>query len=289
MEFIACAFHRQKGFSEIFFDITQTNHENDLFRIQHIYPETLIKENIEPDTETSYSHNDETVKQILRRFKKTYAFDNESIPAKIAVTEITKPKNIYALDSVKLSSSKNKMTAAEKGTVIHRFMQMCDFKAAALSVTDEIERLSELGYFCDREKSALDVFTLNGFFSSTLYREIISKALKIYREIEIYTKISDIPLDESFKIEYNIRNETFIQGIADCVVKTETGLVLIDYKTNKNFDGDKAAFCEHLRQVYTPQLTVYAAAVKKIFGQKVQKVYLYSFETMTVIDISDYV
>ncbi|MDR0947374.1 MAG: helicase-exonuclease AddAB subunit AddA [Ruminococcus sp.] len=280
-EFFVCAFYNENAFAGIFGE----NTENELFKIRHFYPSENETDEPENDAQSEYRHNKETEKLLLHRFSQKYPHEDENIPAKIAVTELTKPKNTYALDSINLTASKNKMTAAEKGTVIHKFMQLCDFNAAARSVSDEIERLCSEGVFSEREKSALDIFMLKGFFGSEIYTKYIKNATKIYREIEIYAKISDIPLDESFKIEYNIRGETFIQGIADCVVKTDSGLVLIDYKTNKNFDGDITHFTEHLRQLYTPQLTIYAAAAEKIFGEKVTKVCLYSFETMTVIDI----
>ncbi len=102
----------------------------------------------------------------------------------------------------------------------------------------------------------------------------------ILREQPFMAKISDIfdknvteTLDEKLRTYYNDNyNDTFVQGIADCIVKTKDGFVLIDYKTN---EGKTA---EELRDMYCVQLLLYTRVFELIFDLPIGsgRAYIYS-------------
>ena len=69
-----------------------------------------------------------------------------------------------------------------------------------------------------------------------------------------------------------------IQGIADCVLVENGGLVVIDYKTDHVKTGDI------LIDRYKEQLGIYARALERTLGMPVRECLLYSFALDSVIN-----
>jgi ATP-dependent helicase/nuclease subunit A len=206
------------------------------------------------------------------------AADNR--PARLSVTEINALKNpaVYPLRSAVPDRNASRISAAGRGTAMHRFMQFCDFSLAAADIKKESQRLFAEKLLSEKDVENLEFDKLNAFFESELYKERLSKSLGIKREIEIYAKISDIPLDESIKIEYNISGSSFLQGVADLVFLESGGLVLLDYKTNRRYGQKREEFCTHLRELYSLQIALYAAALEAITGKTVKEKYIWAFD-----------
>ena len=72
--------------------------------------------------------------------------------------------------------------------------------------------------------------------------------------------------------EYKSDAEIMIQGVIDCVIETDDGLCVIDYKTDKVFSEEEMA------QKYRVQLSCYQVAAERIFKKKVTKKILYLFD-----------
>jgi ATP-dependent helicase/nuclease subunit A len=226
------------------------------------------------------------VKRILRG-KETADKKRTNRPARLSVTEINALKSpaVYPLRSALPGGNAPRISAAERGTATHRFMQFADFTNAAADIKKEAERLTQTGLLSEKDAQSLDINKLAAFFASPFYRDRIKKSAYIRREIEIYAKISDIPLDESLKIEYNISGGSFLQGVADLVFEENGELILLDYKTNRRCDMEKNEFERHLRDLYTLQLTLYGQALEVITGMKIREKYIWAFDTGSIIEI----
>ncbi len=190
--------------------------------------------------------------------------------AKITVTEIAKSSDsdkLY-LRRPDFVQEKGGLTAAEKGTAMHTFMQYADYARAEQNPAAEAERLAEMGLLAEDECASLDLGQIAGFFESDLYQRM-KKSDKIQRERKFLIKKSDAALDDERLMEYN--NSSMLQGIADCMFDEEDGIVIIDYKTDR-VDSERV-----LVGRYDLQLKLYSAALGKITGRPVKEAYLYSF------------
>jgi ATP-dependent helicase/nuclease subunit A len=253
----------------------------------------LSKESEADTTQTPiYTAPDGVAEILAKRIlsgKETADKKRTNRPARLSVTEINALKSpaVYPLRSALPGGGNNipRISAAERGTATHRFMQFADFENAAAGVRKEAERLIKAGLLSLKDAQSLDTKELAAFFDSPFYRDRIRKSAFIRREIEIYAKISDIPLDESLKIEYNISGGSFLQGVADLVFEENGELVLLDYKTNRRYDMERTDFERHLSDLYTLQLTLYGQALEVITGKKIREKYIWAFDTGSIIGI----
>ncbi len=164
---------------------------------------------------------------------------------------------------------KGGLTPAMRGTMTHRFVEVCDFSLAKTDLEAEIARLSEKGIFSEEEAQALDREMLTAFFQSSLFQRMLC-ADSLYRE-QKFTVFFPAPavrteLDTRFKDE-----KIMVQGIIDCAFLKDGRVVIIDYKTDRVRDE------EELQKRYKSQLSVYKQAAQEIFGIPVSETLLYSF------------
>ncbi len=213
-------------------------------------------------------------KEKLLRLKEAFEFRYSSEltekSAKITVTEISKSgeEDKLYLRRPEFVAEKGELTAAEKGTAAHTFMQYADFAVAETNARAEAERLENMGLLTKEEYASLDFGQITRFFESDLYRRI-KKSDTIRREQKFLIKKCDAALDDERLMEYN--NNSMLQGIADCMFEEDDGIVIIDYKTDRvNSEGV-------LVKRYDLQLKLYSAALGRIFDKPVKEAYIYSF------------
>lgn len=214
--------------------------------------------------------DENSVRMLEDMFSFEYGSELTKKSAKITVTEIAKSGDedrIY-LRRPDFAAENGGLTAAEKGTAMHTFMQYADYSAAERDIRAEAKRLAENGLLSPEERDSLNIGQLEGFFRSELY-ERMKKSDNIRREQKFLIKKSDAALDDTRLMEYN--DNSMLQGIADCMFEENGEIVLIDYKT------DRVGSEGTLLARYDLQIKLYAAALGKIFGKRVGGAYLYSF------------
>lgn len=233
---------------------------------------TAISETEKTDTEenTAKALPDKDMLQKLRDMF-AYRYDDSLTKktAKITVTEIAKSSGdkLY-LRRPDFALEHGGLTAAERGTAMHTFMQYADYLAAERDVPSEAARLAEQGLLSFEERDSLNIGQLEGFFRSNLYARM-KKSGNIRREQKFLVKKSDAALDDERLMEYN--SNSMLQGIADCMFEEDGEIVLVDYKT------DRVSSEKILVSRYDLQIKLYGAALSKIFGKRVREAYLYSF------------
>lgn len=157
------------------------------------------------------------------------------------------------------------LTAAQRGTAMHTFMQFCSYENAKADLPSEIERLTAKGFITAEQADSLDLKRLSAFFNSSFADRMFS-ADRIYREIKVS---SFIKANEVYDTAFDDR--ILVQGIADCVFEENGELVLIDYKT------DRVNTSEQLLDRYKKQIMFYRVAVSKTLKKPVKETVLYSF------------
>ncbi|MDE5859319.1 MAG: PD-(D/E)XK nuclease family protein, partial [Oscillospiraceae bacterium] len=214
--------------------------------------------------------DENSVRMLEDMFAFEYGSDLTKKSAKVTVTEIAKSGDddrIY-LRRPDFAAEIGGLTAAEKGTAMHTFMQYADYSAAETDPSAEAEKLAENGLLSPEERDSLNIGQLEEFFRSELYLRM-KKSDSIRREQKFLIKKCDAALDDTRLMEYN--DNSMLQGIADCMFEENGEIVLIDYKTDK-----VKSECILLSR-YDLQIKLYAAALGKIFGKRVGEAYLYSF------------
>ncbi|WP_024856805.1 UvrD-helicase domain-containing protein [Ruminococcus albus] len=244
----------------------------------HVCEDIAEAETSEETEKTVYASADPA---IVARLRKKYDMGTERpetrLPSKLTVTEIVAAekakdqgeKNTEFFPNLpRLSDELDKLTAAEKGTFTHKFMELADYDNMRKSVDAELDRLVKCGGLTAREAKGVYKDKLKTFAESELFNRMMSSP-DLRREQKFLASVKDLGLTE--KLSEYTTGEGYIQGIADCIFKESDGWVLVDYKTD-NFKNT-----EEMKR-YKTQLMLYKAAFELILGEKVKSSYIYSFK-----------
>lgn len=164
---------------------------------------------------------------------------------------------------------KSGFAPAQRGTLTHRFAEICDFTLAAADIETEIERLVEAKRFTKEEAEALDREKLSAFFASALFLRM-QKADALYREQKFTVFFSANTVQKDLNVCFQ-DEKVMVQGVIDCAFVENGKLTVVDYKTDRVQSGDE------LSERYKNQLAVYKRAAEEIFGLPVFETLLYSF------------
>lgn len=217
------------------------------------------------------------VKELREKYDFVQKRPEHMLPSKMSVTEIVqadKEKKLgdknpeFFPNLPRLSDELDKLTAAEKGTFTHKFMELADYDKALISVRDELKRLTDEGFFTKKEADGVYVSRIESFMKSDFFRRMKASP-DLRREQQFLASVKDLGLDKDLT-EY-VGEDSFVQGIADCIFKEDDGWVLVDYKTD-NFQST-----DDMKK-YDMQLKLYKAAFELIYGERVKSSYIYSFK-----------
>ena len=203
--------------------------------------------------------------------KLSFAYPNEKIlgiNSKYSVSGLAERETFERYYCTKKPSFMNTggMSASMRGTLMHRFMEKCDFFKAEKSIEDEILRLTENGVFTEKESEYIDNSKIAAFFNGSVYA-LIKNADTVLREQRFIYEMSVNELDSSIESDEKVT----VQGVADCVVIKDGKITVIDYKT------DRVNEREELVSRYSAQLELYAKAMNNTYGLPVEDCLIYSF------------
>ena len=211
---------------------------------------------------------------ITKNLKAVYThLADATLPTKLSVSEISKPDAEPSLRTPNFSEEKD-LSAAQKGTAIHTFMQFADYSLAVESIEAEVERLVQKGFITRRQADAVDPKKIEKFFASDIAKSIFD-AEKIYREFRFMTpaRARDLfPLTDSDE-------EIMVQGVADCIIKLKDEYIILDYKS------DAVKDMSVLKDRYESQLSLYRKAVSQLFESEKVRCVIYSFTLGDYIEV----
>ena len=164
---------------------------------------------------------------------------------------------------------KRGLTGAERGTAMHLVMQFLplDTPAELDAVAEVIDGLRQRRLLTAEQAAALDVPALVRFLASPL-AERIRNAPRLWREYR-FALLTDAGIYDGDAAG----EEMLLQGVADCVFETESGLAVVDFKT----DRVQTAEVQRRAEVYRAQLDAYAGALSRILERPVTERILYFF------------
>ena len=165
-------------------------------------------------------------------------------------------------------------TAAEKGSWTHLFLQRLDL-AGSLDQDDlakQLRRTIDRGFINDRQALHIDLSSIAGLFVSSLGQKIIAHRRHLQREWPFTIAVPAGEVYREEELSEQDRNENvLVRGVIDCLIETDPGLTIIDYKTDQITESqcaDRAAF-------YDVQMGLYRRAVETILKQNVTEMYVY--------------
>ncbi len=227
-------------------------------------------DNVKPDLEL--------LEDIKARLEYSYPYDSSGILAKrtASSTETTRKKREY-FGTAKPHFLNEKMSGADRGTAVHKFLELCDFKVASNDIEQEKLRLISKGLVTNEEMEVLDASAVESFFNSSVGSRLLSSS-EVLKEYEFAILKDAVDMYENVP-ETAKTEKIVVQGKLDCAFKEEDGYVLIDYKTDNVTDEN------HYVSVYKNQLEIYADALYQCTEIPVKEIYIYSFRLKKFIKI----
>ncbi len=221
----------------------------------------------------------DVLKDISAKLSYEYPFASLSeIPIKYAASSMQKDDNLQYLASERPAfMGKDELTPAQRGSLMHRFMELCNMKDAGENVEKELERLVHNEQFTKEEADAVDIKKLEKFFQSDMYKRICS-ADKFLKEQEFAMSIpATVAIENLPKIASN--EKVVVQGVIDGLIINGDRGEIIDYKTDKV--SDEAEIIKR----YKEQMRIYKMAAEQCFLLREVQVTLYSFALSKEISV----
>ena len=219
----------------------------------------------------------------------TYQYEAQAatrIPSKTSVTEVKRLMaeremagiTTYSEQIAPISLERprflqtKKMKANEIGTAMHSVMQQVPLteKPTSLSVQALLTDLVLKKTMKQEEADVINVPRVVHFFETFLGELTLTN--KTRREVPFMYLINAKEIYETETAE-----QTIVQGIVDCLVETEDGLIIIDYKTDRII-GEWEKVSESYRKKYEVQINLYAEAIEAASARPVVAKYLYFFD-----------
>ena len=242
------------------------------------FPEPELPEDTLPEEVKRHAPDSALVEQLRRRYELTYEAAGTAA-SKRTVTEIVaemrreesgdeKTDHSFFPQLGSLDEEAGRLTAAQRGTCTHLFMELADYDRAELDVRAELERLRSTGRMTDREAKGVYIGALERFFAGDFYRRMKASS-EIRREMTFMVSAGDAGLDRKF--DRFLDRSGMLQGVCDCIFREDDGYVLVDYKTDGFTDISQL-------DTYHIQLELYKAALDIILPLPVKACYIYSFK-----------
>lgn len=215
--------------------------------------------------------NEKTVENIKEKFNFVYKRKEVTqIPAKVTVTQIAKSKQdnkIFSLPKMKIEKQE-KLTGAQKGDILHKFMQYVNFENAKNNLESELNRLKENEFLTQTEIENINQKNVNMFLNSDLMQRMLNSQ-KLHREYQFIYQIDAKEVNEEISDEF-AKEKVLIQGIADLIIEEADGIIIVDYKTD--YLNNEQDFIDR----YQKQLEIYKDAMNKYFDKPVKECVIYS-------------
>ena len=251
----------------------------------------MLDEKMLNNFDTSVVYDKET-EETLHFMDEYHHQVEEEIPTKVSVSDLKKKsmeegeeENFTVLYSDALENQSpvpafaktetdeiGALAGAGYGTAWHQVMaSLCFAKAVdEKEVEKQLEDMVQSGRIHAQEKEFIRPWKIVKFLHSNLGRAMTEaeKNGTLYREQPFVTSVPAQEVQETSSDE-----RVLVQGIIDGFYETETGIVLMDYKTDHLEKGQE----EVLVKRYHAQMEAYAEALVKITGKPVEKKVLYSF------------
>ncbi|WP_206109174.1 helicase-exonuclease AddAB subunit AddA [Paenibacillus sp. HB172176] len=235
--------------------------------------------------------------ELRERLEWEYPYQEAAgIAAKTSVTEMKRLQQEAATDAYPLFEQSNSredygaagalsltrpsfmarktLTAAEKGSVNHLFMQHMPLHEpiSQQKLQEVLSGLILKKLITEKQAEAVHLASVEAFMGSELGKRL-QKARWVERELPFN---SMLPAGRVYAAaDIRLENEPIlIQGVIDCLFEDERGVILVDYKTDRIADGSWEQAAERHRF----QLELYSEAIEGVIGRRVAERHVFFFD-----------
>ncbi len=232
---------------------------------------TFYKEKSKTKTVIFSTPTAQTVNRLKRDLDFVYPYSADVLlPLKSNVTEVLKgEKNnetVFELEHDKFPAK----TDTERGIIAHKILETFDFDGD-LDIYKHVDALIKEGVLSKEQVEKVEVKSLEKIVTSSLF-----VSLKGFKKLREKSFLMNYPASMLYDIDS--KEEVLVQGVIDLLAIDGDKAVVIDYKYS-SLSG------ERLKERYKKQLELYAYAVEKGLGVKVEKRLIVSLMGGEVIQV----
>ena len=216
---------------------------------------------------------DRLKEKIINKLNWKYDYiESSKIPTKTSVTKLkqSEEQNTISLTyNPKFLEKTQRLTSAQKGTVMHLCVQKLDESKdyTKVEIEEFVQNLYKESIISELELKSINVQVLYEYTQSELWKDL-KNAKRIYKEQPFYINVSAKEIYEEADQE-----KILVQGIIDLYyINKDDKLILVDYKTDYIKSGDE----KELELKYKVQLELYKKALEEALGRKVDKAIIYA-------------
>lgn len=177
----------------------------------------------------------------------------------------------------------SKIAPARRGTLTHKILELIDYseKNDEKRIREFTRSLVGRGLMTEEEASAVSYSDIASFFSSELGKRAC-RAVKRRNEWAFTMKKSTAELaaeadspEISRAVADSLPSKILIQGVIDCAFRDESGIVVIDFKTDWCSAADERNGFSRFKKLYGRQIELYCEVVEKEYGEPVERASLF--------------
>jgi len=207
------------------------------------------------------------------------------LKSKYSVTELSKAAGgeapvFFMAGGTDESDEDAGLTAAERGTALHKALELLDFHEAYAHRSDRAwfeaftAGLAGAGILSEREAEAAGADALFRFAGSDLLARAAAAEF-LMKEAPFNMKLPYRETNRGKNDDSSPDEEIVVQGVIDCLFTEGDGLVIADYKTVRFDVSAYDSEAERIRSVYGEQLRLYRRAAELIFEKPVIDCFVY--------------
>lgn len=234
-------------------------------------------------------------KQSVSELKRLFEARDEASSTEL-VRSFEKP--IYLLPRF---MQEKKLSPAERGTVMHSVMQHISLRNEPTkgSIPQLLQEMERKELLTPEQIASIDPYDIIQFFDTDIGRRML-KARRVHREVPFSL---GVPVEAFYSNPQLLHHQEgkspafshlddmiLVQGVIDCVIEDDHGIILLDYKTDNiqaRFQGGFTQAKPVLENRYRVQLALYKKALTQIWKRPVIETYLYFFDGGHLLKLSD--
>ncbi len=218
----------------------------------------------------------QSVSEIKRVREFTDDYSSTELVTRFKKTILKRPKFMQ----------EKQLSPAERGTAMHMVMQHVDLSKEVneQAIMEQLTWMVENELLTAEQSEVINAKLIAQFFASSLGQRFFN-AKAVHREVPFTVSL---PASEVYPDWKEEEESVFVQGIIDCILEDENGLVLIDYKSDGITDRYKGGF-EQAKAIlldrYKLQINLYTKAIEQIWKRNVSERYLFFFDGAHVLKV----
>lgn len=258
-----------------------------LEKVRHGVPveiESPYKTRVKDQLSWSYPFKEASVHRSKQSVSEIKRMREQQDP--YAANTLVQTERKYFLDRPAFLQKKQ-LSPSEIGTAMHAVMQNVDLSVENVDreyIQAQVLEMVQKELITPQQAEVIDFDAVEAFLSNPVGKRML-KAEHVHREVPFSFAFQGDELGETTEL----KEETIlIQGVIDCLLEDEDGLVLIDYKTDTisgRFPGGFAEAEPVLRNRYKEQVSLYGKAVEEIWKKKLKVKYLYFFDGNHLVEM----